>query len=78
MLTRALLQRPAARRALALGSADLAPVLPAPALHEAPSQLQRSASELVRAEFERCGHSVSRTARALGISRITVYRHLRH
>ena len=78
VLTRALLQRPAARRALALGSADLVAVLPTPALHEVSSQLQRSAVELVRAEFERCGHSVSRTARALGISRTTVYRHLRH
>ncbi len=78
VLTRALLQRPTTRRGLPLGRADLAAVLPAPALHETPSQLQRGAAELVRAEFERCGHSVSRTARALGISRTTVYRHLRH
>ena len=78
VLTRALLQRPVQRRGLALSRADLAAVLPTPALHETPSQLQRSAAGLVRAEFERCGHSVSRTARALGISRTTVYRHLRH
>jgi transcriptional regulator of acetoin/glycerol metabolism len=78
VLTRALLQRPAARRGLPLGRADLATVLPTPAPHATPSQLQRSAAEIVRAEFERCGHSVSRTARALGISRTTVYRHLRH
>ena len=77
VLTRALLQRPAANRGLPLGHADLAAVLPTPALQDMPSQLQRSAASLVRAEFERCGHSVSRTARALGISRTTVYRHLR-
>ena len=45
---------------------------PAPA-----SALQNAAGELVRREFERCG-SVSQTARALGISRTTVYRHLKH
>ena len=44
---------------------------PAPA-----SALQLNAAELVRRDFERTG-SVSRTARALGISRTTVYRHLR-
>jgi transcriptional regulator of acetoin/glycerol metabolism len=44
---------------------------PAPA-----SALQNAAGELVRREFERCG-SVSQTARALGISRTTVYRHLK-
>ncbi|MFO1329643.1 MAG: sigma-54-dependent Fis family transcriptional regulator [Rubrivivax sp.] len=41
------------------------------------SALQRSVGDLVRKEFQRSGHSVSRTARALGISRTTVYRHLR-
>jgi len=40
------------------------------------SALQLNAAELVRREFERCS-SVSQTARALGISRTTVYRHLR-
>jgi transcriptional regulator of acetoin/glycerol metabolism len=45
--------------------------VPAPA-----SALQNAAGELVRREFERCG-SVSQTARALGISRTTVYRHLK-
>lgn len=39
------------------------------------SALQYAAGETVRREFERCG-SVSQTARALGISRTTVYRHL--
>jgi transcriptional regulator of acetoin/glycerol metabolism len=41
------------------------------------SALQRSVGELVRREYERSGHSVSRTARVLGVSRTTVYRHLR-
>jgi transcriptional regulator of acetoin/glycerol metabolism len=41
------------------------------------SVLQLGAAERVRAEFERIGRSVSRTARALGISRTTVYRYLR-
>ena len=40
------------------------------------SLLQRSAAELVRAEYERTGRSVSQTSRNLGISRTTVYRHL--
>jgi sigma-54 dependent transcriptional regulator, acetoin dehydrogenase operon transcriptional activator AcoR len=78
VLTRALLHRGAARRGLALGRADLDAVLPAAVRLDTPSQLRRSAAEMVRAEFERNGHSVSRTARALGISRTTVYRHLRH
>jgi len=39
--------------------------------------LQRSAADLVRAEYERTGHSVSQTSRNLAISRTTVYRHLR-
>lgn len=43
----------------------------------ASSQLQRSGTELVLREFERSGYSVSRTSRSLGISRTTVYRHLR-
>jgi sigma-54 dependent transcriptional regulator, acetoin dehydrogenase operon transcriptional activator AcoR len=41
------------------------------------SALRRSAGELVRSEFERSGRSVSQTSRALGVSRTTVYRHLR-
>ena len=41
------------------------------------SALQRHSTELVLREFERCGRSVSRTSRRLGISRTTVYRHLR-
>ncbi len=40
------------------------------------SALQQNAAELVQREFERSGN-VSATARALGISRTTVYRHLR-
>lgn len=41
------------------------------------SALQQGASELVQREFERTGQSVSQTSRNLGISRTTVYRHLR-
>ncbi len=80
VLTRALLQQPPAARPTPLGVADMHAVLPA-AVSADPgssnSQLQRSAAELVRAEHGRSGGSVSRTARALGISRTTVYRHLR-
>ena len=79
VLTRALLQRDAAREGQALSLADIQAVLPDQPSAEAagPSGLQRSAGELVRVAFERHGHSVSRTARALNISRTTVYRHLR-
>jgi len=77
VLTRALLQRSDSRAAAMLVTADIRAVLPAAVASAPASQLQRSAAELVRAEHERCGHSVSRTARALGISRTTVYRHLR-
>lgn len=77
VLTRSLLHRPAARRHQPLNAQDIGTVLP-PALSLASaSQLQRGAADLVRTEFERCGRSVSLTARALGISRTTVYRHLR-
>jgi transcriptional regulator of acetoin/glycerol metabolism len=41
------------------------------------SALQQGASALVQREFERTGGSVSQTSRNLGISRTTVYRHLR-
>jgi transcriptional regulator of acetoin/glycerol metabolism len=51
---------------------------PASALRESPvSALRAGATERVCLEFERCGRSVSRTSRSLGISRTTVYRHLR-
>ncbi|MFN9744393.1 MAG: sigma-54-dependent Fis family transcriptional regulator [Betaproteobacteria bacterium] len=43
---------------------------------EAGSALRRQGDALVRQTWERCGRSVSRTARELGISRSTVYRHL--
>ena len=76
VLTRALLQRPVARRGQSLSRLDLAAVLPTAPHVAATSQLQRSAAEQVQREFERCGRSVSRTARALGVSRTTVYRHL--
>jgi len=71
LLTRALLLRGDGRIALA----DVEHLLPA-APAAAGSALQQNASELVRREFERCG-SVSATARCLGVSRTTVYRHLR-
>lgn len=71
LLTRALLLRGDGRIALA----DVEHLLPA-APAAAGSALQQNASELVRREFERCG-SVSETARCLGVSRTTVYRHLR-
>ncbi|MDP1650947.1 MAG: sigma-54-dependent Fis family transcriptional regulator [Rubrivivax sp.] len=70
MLTRALL-----RSGGRLGVADVERVLPAGACGPA-SALQLNAGELVRREFAR-SRSVSRTARSLGISRTTVYRHLR-
>ncbi|MBZ8142778.1 phytochrome sensor protein, partial [Rubrivivax gelatinosus] len=71
LLTRALLRRGGGR----LGLADVQPLLPRPA-PAAASALQQEARDLVRRAFERSGN-VSRTARELGISRTTVYRHLR-
>lgn len=72
LLTRALLQ---GRRHL--GVADVEPWLPPLQAEPVPgSVLQHSAGELVRREFARCG-SVTRAAQALGVSRTTVYRHLR-
>lgn len=70
LLTRALL-----RHAGRLGVADVERVLPLN-LTGAASALQLNASEVVRREFAR-SRSVSQTARSLGISRTTVYRHLR-
>ena len=83
MLTRALLQvaqaghaRPDAPTVFPrLDAAAVDTLLPA-AAPAAGSVLQQGASDLVRRAFERCG-SVSETARCLGISRTTVYRHLR-
>ena len=60
-----------------LNRADIEAVLHTDAPPLSASRLQRGAAELVRTEFERSGHSVSQTARALGVSRTTVYRHLR-
>ena len=77
VLTRALLQRASQRRGQPLSRPDVQAVLPALRPQPPVSRLQRSADELVRSEYERCGHSVSETARTLGISRTTVYRHLR-
>jgi sigma-54 dependent transcriptional regulator, acetoin dehydrogenase operon transcriptional activator AcoR len=81
VLTRALLAQEGAAPGLVLDVADIEPLLPsqaAPAGEGQPSsRLQRSVADMVRAEFERCGKSVSRTSRNLQISRTTVYRHLR-
>jgi sigma-54 dependent transcriptional regulator, acetoin dehydrogenase operon transcriptional activator AcoR len=89
VLTRALLAQPEAA-ALCLTASAVDAVLPhlngtagangalgpaQPGLRPG-SQLQRSADELVRQELQRQGGSVSRTARVLGVSRTTVYRHL--
>ena len=43
----------------------------------APSALRRGVTESVRAAVTGCGGSISEAARALGIARTTVYRHLR-
>jgi sigma-54 dependent transcriptional regulator, acetoin dehydrogenase operon transcriptional activator AcoR len=74
VLTRCLLAAGGSR----LGLADVEAQLPAPPRSAPGSQLQQGASEMVRREFERCGGSVSQTSRNLGVSRSTVYRHLRH
>jgi transcriptional regulator of acetoin/glycerol metabolism len=55
--------------------ADIDRLLP-PAQRGATSALQQVASDTIRREYERTGHSVSQTSRNLGISRTTVYRHL--
>lgn len=75
VLTRALLARPDGR----LDEAAVQRVLPlaGAGAPEARSALARGARERVVDEFERCGRSVSRTSRSLGISRTTVYRYLR-
>ncbi len=70
-----------------LDETDIARALPAQAagVSEGPtaatgdgpsSALRRQGDALVRDTWERCGRSVSQTARALGVSRSTVYRHL--
>ena len=74
VLTRALLAGGPELGAQALRAALPAAAEPAPTPSSA---LQQSAAELVRREFQRSGGSVSETARRLGISRTTVYRHLR-
>ena len=60
-----------------LNRADIEAVLHTDGPPLSASRLQRGAAELVRIEFERSGRSVSQTARTLGVSRTTVYRHLR-
>ena len=73
VLTRALVT--SGRRLL--DEADLAAVLPASPEAAAASALQRGATAMIRRELERCGGSVSAAARKLGISRTTIYRHLK-
>ncbi len=84
VLVGALLQQQPSERDGLLSAADIARVLP-PAGDAADgeaitpgSALQREGDALVRRTWERCGGSVSRTARELGVSRSTVYRHLRN
>ncbi len=84
VLTRALLLRPPGPQDLPLGVAEFEVVLTPPTTGEAhtlssagQSALKLGAAERVRAAFREQGQSVTRTARALGISRTTVYRHLR-
>jgi transcriptional regulator of acetoin/glycerol metabolism len=73
VLTRLLLAQTGTRQPISLPQVQAQlPGVTAPG-----SVLQRSASVLVRDEFERSGRSVSQTSRKLGISRTTVYRHLR-
>ncbi len=73
VLTRALLEAGRDRHIDAAGVGAQLPAASAPA----GSALQQVAADMVRREFERSGRSVSRTARSLGVSRTTVYRHLR-
>ena len=51
--------------------------LPRAAARPARSVLRQEVDDTVRREFERTGHNVSETSRNLGVSRTTVYRHLR-
>jgi transcriptional regulator of acetoin/glycerol metabolism len=61
-----------------IDAARIEAVLGAPACGEsASSVLQRETTQRVLHEWERQGRSISATARQLGISRNTVYRHLR-
>lgn len=83
MLTRLLLEAGGSGEELRLEQESVHALLPqaqGPALtpgSPAGSGLQRAATLTVVQAFDRCGCSVSRTSRSLGISRTTVYRHLR-
>lgn len=74
VLTRALLAQPTRRIDLPQLPALVA--MPRGSGADA-SALRQGATEAVLREFERSGRSVSRTSRNLGVSRTTVYRHLR-
>lgn len=74
VLTRALLSQPTRR----IDVAQLRSLIAAPrGVGPDASVLRQGATEAVLREFERTGRSVSRTSRNLGVSRTTVYRHLR-
>jgi transcriptional regulator of acetoin/glycerol metabolism len=83
LLTRMLLQAAPTGDGAHLSLEDVTAVLPpgadgaSPSSAPAASTLQRAATLTVVQAFDRCGRSVSRTSRTLGISRTTVYRHLR-
>jgi len=77
VLTRALLAMRMDGGPRQIGPDEVAALLPAATPQLGVSALQQHAGDMVRQAFERNGRSVSRTSRSLGISRTTVYRHLR-
>jgi sigma-54 dependent transcriptional regulator, acetoin dehydrogenase operon transcriptional activator AcoR len=84
VLTRAVLARRQQAGTASIGTGDVDALLPPVGAAAGVSDrdgrrsaLSASATDRVCREFERCGRSVSRTARSLGVSRTTVYRHLR-
>jgi transcriptional regulator with PAS, ATPase and Fis domain len=56
---------------------DIDRQLPRAPVGPARSVLRQEVDDTVRREFERTGHNISETSRNLGVSRTTVYRHLR-
>ncbi|HEV8692296.1 MAG TPA: sigma-54-dependent Fis family transcriptional regulator [Ideonella sp.] len=73
VLTRALLSCGDGR----LSCDDIDRQLPRAPAGPARSLLRQEVDDTVRREFERTGHNISETSRNLGVSRTTVYRHLR-
>ena len=76
-LTRMVLAQARADGSAQLNEHDVPAQLAAPASAARGSALQHSATDQVLRAFEASGRSVSATARRLGVSRTTVYRHLR-